>query len=135
MQTSFILIVLSASGGWKRPSAAARQTSAGTRYSSTGHAPEGIGQKTYRMNKFGSWERPLELDAQVGAAGQGEGIAFNFDKMLRTPNTISAHRVIWLSGDRAAQDALVEALLLAYFTDGLTCPTGRRSRGWRPGRV
>ena len=54
----------------------------------------------------------------MAAAGRGEGIAFNFDKMARTPNTLDAHRVIWLAGERGVQDAVVEALFLAYFTDG-----------------
>jgi predicted DsbA family dithiol-disulfide isomerase len=80
--------------------------------------PEGIDRKFYRIRKFGSWERSQELDAQVVAAGHGEGISFNFDKMARTPNTLDAHRVIWLAGERGEQDAVVEALFLAYFTDG-----------------
>jgi predicted DsbA family dithiol-disulfide isomerase len=79
---------------------------------------EGIDRKTYRIKKFGSWERSQELDAQVAAAGQGEGIAFNFDKIARTPNTLDAHRVIWLAGERGVQDAVVETLFLAYFTEG-----------------
>jgi predicted DsbA family dithiol-disulfide isomerase len=78
---------------------------------------EGIDRKDHRIRKFGSWERSLELDAQV-AAGRGEGIAFNFDKMARTPNTLEAHRIIWLAGERGVLDAVVEALFLAYFTDG-----------------
>ena len=79
---------------------------------------EGIDRRTYRIRKFGSWERSLELDARVAAAGLGEGIAFNFDRMARTPNTLDAHRIIWLAGERGVQDAVVEALFLAYFTDG-----------------
>jgi predicted DsbA family dithiol-disulfide isomerase len=79
---------------------------------------EGIERIAYRTRKFGSWERSLELDAQVAAAGRREGIAFNFDKMARTPNTLDAHRIIWLAGEWGAQDALVEALFLAHFTDG-----------------
>jgi predicted DsbA family dithiol-disulfide isomerase len=79
---------------------------------------EGIERKSYRIRKFGSWERSQELDAQVRAVGHGEGIAFNFDKMARTPNTLDAHRVIWLACERGVQDAVVEALFLAYFTDG-----------------
>jgi predicted DsbA family dithiol-disulfide isomerase len=38
--------------------------------------------------------------------------------MARTPNTFDAHRVIWLAGERGVQDAVVEALFRAYFTDG-----------------
>src|SRR3954468_22308189 len=79
---------------------------------------EGIERKSYRIWKFGSWERSQELDAQVAAAGQGEGIAFHFDRQSRTPNTLDAHRVIWLAGERGVQDTAVEALFLAYFTEG-----------------
>src|SRR3954451_16578024 len=79
---------------------------------------EGIDRKSYRIRKFGSWERSQELDARVAAAGRGEGIAFRFDRMARTPNTLDAHRTIWLAGERGVQDAVVEALFLAYFTDG-----------------
>ena len=79
---------------------------------------EGIDRKSYRIKKFGSWERSQELDAQVAAAGQREGIAFNFDRMGRTPNTIDSHRIIWLAEKRGVQGAVVEALFLAYFTEG-----------------
>jgi predicted DsbA family dithiol-disulfide isomerase len=47
-----------------------------------------------------------------------EEIAFSFYKMVRTPYTLDAHRIIWLAGERGVQDAVVEALFLAYFTDG-----------------
>jgi predicted DsbA family dithiol-disulfide isomerase len=40
---------------------------------------EGVERRAYRIKKFGSWERSLELDAQVAESGRGEGIAFNFD--------------------------------------------------------
>src|SRR3954469_15067064 len=79
---------------------------------------EGVERREYRVMKFGSWERSQQLDAQVAAAGRGEGIAFNFDRQARTPNTLDAHRVIWLAGERGVQDAVVEALFLAYFTEG-----------------
>ena len=38
--------------------------------------------------------------------------------MERTPNTIDAHRLIWLSNKDGVQDAVVEALYRAYFTHG-----------------
>ena len=79
---------------------------------------EGVERRTYRIKKFGSWERSLELDAQVGRAFAGEGLAFNSERMTRTPNTFDAHRVIWLAGEKGVQDAVVEALFKAYFTDG-----------------
>jgi predicted DsbA family dithiol-disulfide isomerase len=79
---------------------------------------EGVSRREYRTKKFGSWERSLELDAQVAAAGAGEGILFTFDRIGRTPNTSAAHRLIWLAEREGVQDAVVEALFRAYFTDG-----------------
>ena len=79
---------------------------------------EGVDRRAYRVKKFGSWERSLELDAQVGRAFAGEGLAFHPERMARTPTTFDAHRLIWLAGETGVQDAVVEALFLAYFTDG-----------------
>ncbi len=41
-----------------------------------GMPPEGVERRAYRVKKFGSWERSLELDAQVGRAFSGEGLSF-----------------------------------------------------------
>jgi predicted DsbA family dithiol-disulfide isomerase len=79
---------------------------------------EGISRKEYRIRKFGSWERSLELDAKLVAAGETEGIHFAFDRIERTPNTVDAHRLIWLADRQGCQDAVVEALFFAYFTEG-----------------
>lgn len=81
--------------------------------------PHGIERRAYRTAKFGSWERSLALDAQVAAAGAEEGITFAFDKMTRTPNTLDAHRLIWLAGQRGVQDVVVERLFKGYFEEGL----------------
>ncbi|MEQ8853619.1 DsbA family oxidoreductase [Gimesia sp.] len=79
---------------------------------------EGISRKEYRTRKFGSWERSLELDAKMVAVGESEGIHFAFDKISRTPNTVDAHRLIWFADQYGCQDAVVEALFRAYFTEG-----------------
>jgi predicted DsbA family dithiol-disulfide isomerase len=79
---------------------------------------EGISRREYRTKKFGSWEHSQELDARVVAVGQVEGIAFVFDRIERTPNTLNTHRLIGLADQEGVQDAVVEALFRAYFTDG-----------------
>ena len=79
---------------------------------------EGISRREYRIGKFGSWERSMELDANIIAVGKQEGIHFDFDRMEPTPNTSDAHKLIWLSNKEGIQDAVVEALFLAYFTEG-----------------
>jgi predicted DsbA family dithiol-disulfide isomerase len=78
---------------------------------------EGVSRRDYRTAKFGSWERSQELDARVVAVGEAEGIVFAFDRIERTPNTLDAHRLIWLADQEGVQDAIVEALFLAYFTE------------------
>lgn len=79
---------------------------------------EGISRREYRIRKFGSWERSMELDAKVVAVGEIEGIHFAFDRIERTPNTVDAHRLIWLADQEGLQNAIVEALFRAYFTEG-----------------
>ena len=79
---------------------------------------EGVSRRKYRIEKFGSWERSQELDAKVIAVGEAEGIHFAFDLTERTPNTVDAHRLIWLADQHGCQDAVVEALFVAYFTEG-----------------
>ena len=79
---------------------------------------EGISRREYRIRKFGSWEHAQELDARMIAVGEAEGIQFAFDRTERTPNTLDAHRLIWLADKQGVQDAVVEALFRAYFTEG-----------------
>jgi predicted DsbA family dithiol-disulfide isomerase len=81
---------------------------------------EGVERASYRAAKFGSAERSAEADSRVAAAGRAAGLEFRHALMLRTPNTIDAHRLIRLAGEHgaAAQDAVVEALFKAYFQNG-----------------
>ena len=79
---------------------------------------EGMDRKLYRSQKFGSLARSQELDAYTVAAGKREGIAFDYDRMTRTPNTFAAHRLTWLAAREGRQRAVVEGILRSYFTEG-----------------
>ncbi len=79
---------------------------------------EGMDRRTYRSRKFGSWEQSQQLDAQVTSAAKSAGLEFRHDLMLRTPNTFNAHRLIWFAEQQGVQDAVVEAVFKAYFTQG-----------------
>ena len=79
---------------------------------------EGMNRREYRTRKFGSWEHSRVLDAQVRAVGAEVGIAFAHDKIVRTPNTLASHQLIWLAGLYGRQDALVEAIFREYFCNG-----------------
>jgi predicted DsbA family dithiol-disulfide isomerase len=79
---------------------------------------EGVDRRAYRTAKFGSWERSQELDTRVSEAASAVGLTFQLDRLQRTPNTVDAHRLVWLAGEEGVQDAVMEAVFRAYFTEG-----------------
>jgi len=82
-----------------------------------GMAAEGMDRKTYLDLKFGGRERAGRVYEAVTAAGRGERIAFAFDRIRRTPNTLDSHRLLRFA-DAERQHDLAEALFVAYFTAG-----------------
>ena len=89
---------------------------------------EGVPRDAYRAAKFGGAERAAEIDARVTSAAAQVGLEFKLDRIVRTPNTMEGHRLIWFAGRQGAQDAVVERLFAAYFTEGK-----RRGRPHGPG--
>jgi predicted DsbA family dithiol-disulfide isomerase len=79
---------------------------------------DGVLRRVYRQAKFGSLDYSEKLDARVAEAGRAVGLEFRFDRVAWTPNTFDAHRLIWIAGQKGAQDAVVEALFNAYFHEG-----------------
>lgn len=79
---------------------------------------EGRDRMAYRAQKFGSVEKARELDERVANAAAAVGLSFRPDLMLRTPNTLDAHRLIWFAGREGVQDPVMEAVFAAYFTQG-----------------
>jgi predicted DsbA family dithiol-disulfide isomerase len=78
----------------------------------------GMNRKAYRSKKFGSWEHSQALDAKTIQATQADGIAFRYDLMTVTPNTLKAHRLMWFAGQQDKATAMAERILKAYFTEG-----------------
>jgi predicted DsbA family dithiol-disulfide isomerase len=79
---------------------------------------EGRDRAAYRAQKFGNPERVREMDERVTGAAANVGLPFRLDLIQRTPNTLDAHRLIWLAGREGVQDAVMEAVFIAYFTQG-----------------
>jgi predicted DsbA family dithiol-disulfide isomerase len=103
----------------------------------------GMARADYRRAKFGSVERGQQFDARVAAEGRGEGIAFAFDRIERTPNTSAAHQLIDLAQSQGKAQEMVNALFHAYFEeardigDALVLETiamGQGVSGW-PGQA
>ena len=77
----------------------------------------GMPRAEYRRAKFGSIERARALDARVAQEGAGEGIAFAFERMERTPSTVAAHQLIDLAQSQGKAGPVVDALFRAYFEE------------------
>jgi len=81
--------------------------------------PQGMAREAYLVDKFGGAEHAREVYAPIEAAGREEGIAFDFDAIARTPNTLDSHRLIhYAHGQPQGQDGVVEALFDSYFVRG-----------------
>ena len=78
---------------------------------------EGIARADYIAKKFGA--RGYSAHDRLVHAGAQLGIAFAFDKIARQPNTLGAHALIERARERGVQPAVKEALMQAFFVDGL----------------
>ena len=69
--------------------------------------------------KFGGAERADAILDHLTRTAAEDGLAFRMDIAQRS-NTLLAHRLLWLAGERAdgSQERLKEALLEAYFVQG-----------------
>jgi predicted DsbA family dithiol-disulfide isomerase len=79
--------------------------------------PEGIARADYMARKFGP-EKIAAIHARLEEAGKEEGIAFAFDKITRSPNTLDAHRLIRWAQSSGKQSEIVERLFSLYFVEG-----------------
>ncbi len=79
---------------------------------------EGLDRRRYLEAKFGGADGARQIYDRIRDAGTGEGIAFDFDAIGTTPNTVDSHRLVKWAGEAGVQDAVVEALFRAYFFEG-----------------
>lgn len=81
--------------------------------------PEGLDWEQAIERKFGGRLRAQPMFERVAQAGAGDGIAFGFDRITKSPNTVKAHGLV-VHAQQKGLDVwpLVEALFAAYFTNG-----------------
>jgi predicted DsbA family dithiol-disulfide isomerase len=61
-------------------------------------------------------DQAVEMDARMTQTAAAEGLEFNLEGTL-TGNTFDAHQLVHLAHTHGLQDAVVERLFRAYFTD------------------
>jgi predicted DsbA family dithiol-disulfide isomerase len=79
---------------------------------------EGVDRRAYLKAKFGDSPRTTAMGEAIRSEGAGEGIAFAFDRIAKSPNTLDSHRLIRWAGSAGVQDEVVEGLFKAYFVEG-----------------
>ena len=79
-----------------------------------GMPAEGMDRQAYLHNKFGS--AAAAVYGRIAAAGLDSGIAFNFDKITRTPDSRGVHHVLLSAQNNV--EILSEAFYQAYFIEG-----------------
>jgi len=80
--------------------------------------PAGMERNAYLINKFGTESRVRRLLGALEATGQSEEIAFQFDRIHHTPNTVNAHRLVHYAGEFGLAESVVERLYCAFFQEG-----------------
>lgn len=81
---------------------------------------QGVDRRDYMLGKFGDEDRIREIHARIEPLGVAEGIAFDFDAITVSPNTLDAHRVIrWAAANgEEVQGRLMRRLFSLYFEQG-----------------
>lgn len=78
----------------------------------------GMDRRDYLETKFGGKENAVRVYGEIEKHALEEGLNIDFAAIKRTPNTINAHRLIHWAGIEQKQNAVVDALFAAYFTEG-----------------
>jgi len=84
------------------------------------HMPaDGMDRSAYLAMKYGGIDRAGEIYHIIAGEGLAEGIAFAFNRISRTPNTLRAHALIRLAAKIGRASEMSERLFGAYFLEGL----------------
>lgn len=79
---------------------------------------EGLDWQTYLSLKYGSTTRAQQVYDSIARSGHAERIAFNFETILRMPNTLDSHRLVRYAEKAGCGSRVVEALFQACFFQG-----------------
>ena len=79
---------------------------------------EGMDRQFYLSSKFDGHGNAEVIYSRIRQVGKEEDIAFNFQAIERTPNTVASHRLIRYGANQDRQDEVVQGLFDAYFVEG-----------------
>lgn len=79
----------------------------------------GRDHKKYLADRFGGYEKVEQMHDHVTNVAAGEGLDFHFERQPTMPNTFDAHRLIQYAAAFGKQPEVKEALMKAYFEEGV----------------
>ena len=79
---------------------------------------EGVAKRTYLEAKFGGKARVDAIHERLREVARNARVDMDPDKPQRMPNTLNAHRLIHWAGIEGVQQAVVDALMRAYWVEG-----------------
>jgi predicted DsbA family dithiol-disulfide isomerase len=79
---------------------------------------EGVDSKTHMARIIPDPAGVKRAHDGLTQQGKAAGLEFNFDRVVREPNTSGAHRVIMWADSAGKQSEAIDAMFAAHFTDG-----------------
>jgi len=79
---------------------------------------EGMARADYIATKFGDSAHSRRIHQTIAEAGASVGIDFAFERIERSPNTRSAHRLVRHATRAGLGGAVVDRLFRSYFLEG-----------------
>ena len=80
--------------------------------------PQPVPLSTALAAKFGGSDRVAQMWAHVRSIAAADGLELNFERAIAA-NTFDAHRLIAWAAEQGRQAAMLDALQVAHFTDGV----------------
>jgi len=80
---------------------------------------EGMDRNLYLINKFGGKEQATRSYSYINKTGLENGIHFQFDKIIKTPNSFASHKLLAIAHKFKKQNQIIESLFYSYFIEGL----------------
>lgn len=78
----------------------------------------GLPRQEFMTRKFGGEERARRLHATIAELGRAEGVPFRFERILRMPSSLDAHRLVRFAAREGLGDAMVDTLFHGHFVEG-----------------
>jgi len=79
---------------------------------------EGVDRAAFYRARFGPGADSRRIGDRIGTEARDAGIALDFGRIERVPNTLAGHRLVSFFDDDPRQHALMDALFTAYFAEG-----------------